>query len=568
MMLRQFERLKAIPRINILKMVLIAIPLAMPLQLYITRFEHVGILKLQLAYLLLLVLCGASTLAVAFIVNTYIRISYAIFFGLLLTFWAAYQTILQSFMTYDAFITMLSAKAFIGDAVSQFMPDVIRAALLGIFLFVGIALTPTRRRRGFFPDVLTWALAPIVILGIASIAYARGGDGLQGLPGNDVVAAYLLLLGVEAYRSEEAPRESVALASIPTKPDYDVILLVDESVRGDFLDVGAATGVTSNLLSTNPAVHNFGLAASGNNCSEGSNMLLRYGGTRDDYRITTNHKPSIFQYAKSRGFRTVYIDGQRTGKRLQNGMDAYELSAIDEFIQFDDVKVVDRDIKIAELISARTKNGVAEFIYVNKVGAHFPVHDKFPDSFMRYTPSLPRGVYESITDVGVRPSDLTWERYNNSYRNTLLWNVGEFFRIVLGSADLDRVFLLYTSDHGEDFGKDEATSKLHCSPEPSGIEGLVPLVIITGLPEWSDKAREAMVRNFNHSSHYNIFPTILAVLGYSDSQILGIYGPSLFEETHDPMTFNYRYYARFGQPPLWKKVAITQQQSGQSSPGH
>ena len=564
MMLRHFERLRATPWINIFKIVLLAIPLALPLRLYVGRFEHVGTLKLQLAYLLLLVLCIASTAAVAFIVNSYLRISYAIFFGLLLTFWAAYQAILQSFMTYDAFITMLSARAFIGDAVSQFMPVFIRAILLGSTLLVGIVLPPGRS-GAFLPHVLTWALAPMVILGITGIAYARGGDGLQGLPGNDVVAAYLVLLGVEAYRAEEAPRESVALASIPTKPDYDVIFLVDESVRGDFLDVGAATGITSNLLSTNPAVHNFGLAASGNNCSEGSNMLLRYGGTRDDYRITTDHKPSIFHYAKSRGFRTVYVDGQRTGKRLQNGMDAYELSAIDEFIQFDDVKVVDRDIRIAELISARTKNHVAEFIYVNKVGAHFPVHDKFPDSFMRYTPALPRGAYESITDVGVRPSDLTWERYNNSYRNTLLWNVGEFFRIVLGSADLDHAFLLYTSDHGEDFGKDEATFKLHCSPEPSGYEGLVPLVIITGLPGWSDKAREGAMRNFNHSSHYNIFPTILAVLGYSDPRILGTYGPSLFEDTHDPMTFNYRYYARFGQPPLWKKVAITQQQPGQSA---
>jgi glucan phosphoethanolaminetransferase (alkaline phosphatase superfamily) len=122
---------------------------------------------------------------------------------------------------------------------------------------------------------------------------------------------------------------------------------------------------------------------------------------------------------------------------------------------------------------------------------------------------LPRGTYGSITDVGVRPSNLTWERYNNSYRNTLLWNVGEFFRIVLANADLDHSFFLYTSDHGEDFGKDEATFKLHCSPEPSGYEGLVPLVIVTGLPAWSEMAQKGAVRNFNHSSHYDIFPTIL-----------------------------------------------------------
>jgi lipid A ethanolaminephosphotransferase len=555
--------LRVVLRSNLLKLALLAIPLALPLGAYASRFAHVGEWKLRVVYPLLLVLCIASTAATAFIANSYARVFWALAFGVLIAFWAAYEGTVHAFMTYDAFIAMLHARGFIGDAFSQFMPAFIRAILLGLVMFAGIALVPAPRRPRVLPDTLTWALAPAVILGLACIAYARGGDGLQGLPGNDSAAVYLVLLGTESYHSKVAPREQVTLASTPAKPDYDVVLIVDESVRGDFLDVGAATGVKSNLLGANAAVHNYGLAASGNNCSEGSNMLLRFGGTRDDYRITTDHKPSIFHYAKSRGFHTVYVDGQRNGKHLQNGMDAYELSAIDEFIQFDDVAVVDRDIKIAELISARTRNHVPEFIYVNKVGAHFPVHDKFPDSFMHYTPALPRGTYASVADAAVRPSDLTWERYNNSYRNTLLWSVGEFFRIVLGSADLDHAFLLYTSDHGEDFGQNQATFKLHCSTEPAPIEGLVPLVIVTGLPVWSDKAHEWAARNFNHSSHYNIFPTLLVVLGYSDPQILNIYGPSLFEETHDPMTFNYRYYARLGQPPLWKKIQITEPQQRQ-----
>lgn len=554
-------------RSNIVKLVLLAIPLLLPLGIYAKRFAHIDDSELQLSYVFMLLFCTASTVAVAFIINFYVRFLYALLFAVLLTFWAAYEGTVHTFMTYDAFITMLHARGFIGDALSQFLPAFLRATGLGLILLVGIALPPGRRERRFALDLVTWALAPIVVLGITSIAYARGGDGLQGLPGNDVAAAYLILLEIETYRSEEAPRENVALASTSDKPDYDVIFIVDESVRGDYLDVGAKTGITTNLLGGNPAVHNFGLAASGNNCSEGSNMLLRFGGTRDDYRITTNHKPSIFQYAKSRGFKTVYVDGQRNGKRLQNGMDAYELSAIDEFIQFDDVKVVDRDIRIAELISARTKNTTPEFIYVNKVGAHFPVNDKFPDSFMRYTPALARGTFEAVTDMGVRPSNVAWERYNNSYRNTLLWNVGEFFRIVLASSDLHHAFLLYTSDHGEDFGNKQSTFKLHCSPEPSPIEGLVPLVIITDLPDWSEKSREWAVRNFNHSSHYNIFPTMLAVLGYSDPKLLSIYGHSLFEDTQDPMTFNYRYYARFGQTPLWKKVSITETSVQSFAPG-
>jgi arylsulfatase A-like enzyme len=92
----------------------------------------------------------------------------------------------------------------------------------------------------------------------------------------------------------------------------------------------------------------------------------------------------------------------------------------------------------------------------------------------------------------------------------------------------------------------------------------VPLAIITGLPAWSEKAKAGAERNFNYSSHYNIFPTILAVLGYSDPKILATYGYSLFEDTHDPMTFNYKYYARFGQAPLWKKITVPRQEQRQT----
>jgi glucan phosphoethanolaminetransferase (alkaline phosphatase superfamily) len=360
---------------NILKVALVTIPLALPLRIYANRYEQIAVMNLQRVYLLLLALCAVSTLLVAFTRNSIGRILYAVLFGLTLTFWMAYQSILHTFMTYDSFIAMFNSKGFIGDALIQFLPLFIKPTVLGLIVFAGIALPPAWHERRPLLEILAWALAPMVILGITAIAYARGGDGLQGLPGHDVIAAYFTLLGVEVYRAEKVPREEVALASISGKPDFDVVLIVDESVRGDFLDIGDPSGLASHLLRTNPAVHNFGLAASGNNCSDGSNMMLRFGGTRADYRLTSDHKPSIFHYAKHRGFKTIYVDAQRTGKRLQNGMDAYELSAIDQFIQFDDVKIVDRDIRIAELISARSRNGEPEFIYVNKVGAHFPVHD-------------------------------------------------------------------------------------------------------------------------------------------------------------------------------------------------
>ena len=67
-------------------------------------------------------LCIASTAAAAFIINSYARVFWAVAFAVLITFWAAYDGTVHAFMTYDAFIAILHARGFIGDAFSQFMP--------------------------------------------------------------------------------------------------------------------------------------------------------------------------------------------------------------------------------------------------------------------------------------------------------------------------------------------------------------------------------------------------------------------------------------------------------------
>jgi hypothetical protein len=42
----------------------------------------------------------------------------------------------------------------------------------------------------------------------------------------------------------------------------------------------------------------------------------------------------------------------------------------------------------------------SELVVINKVGAHFPVHDKYPDAFMAYRPTLPRGQFTEVADTG------------------------------------------------------------------------------------------------------------------------------------------------------------------------
>jgi glucan phosphoethanolaminetransferase (alkaline phosphatase superfamily) len=244
-----------------------------------------------------------------------------------------------------------------------------------------------------------------------------------------------------------------------------------------------------------------------------------------------------------------------------NLMDDRERAEIDLFIQFDQVRVRDRDMAAADRIAALIRDERADFILVNKVGAHFPVHDKYPDSYMRYRPALPRGMFEDISDTGSRDGfgggAEDWRRYRNAYRNTLTWNVGAFFDRLLANADLSRATLIYTSDHGQDLHeRGEPGVTTHCSSEPVDEEGLVPLAIIEGAGSPSLAWERSLGANRNRSSHYNIFPTLLTLMGYEANAVRARYGRSLAEETRDDFTFNTRFNARLGKLPLWQRIEL------------
>lgn len=115
---------------------------------------------------------------------------------------------------------------------------------------------------------------------------------------------------------------------------HDIVFIIDESIRGDLLDINSSYGVESGLNQKSKywKVTNFGVAASAATCSSEVNVTLRYGGTRKDYRKMIQTFPSIWAYAQKAGFSTVYIDSQRTKGQLQNEMDEEEMLLINNFI--------------------------------------------------------------------------------------------------------------------------------------------------------------------------------------------------------------------------------------------
>ncbi|HLV17596.1 MAG TPA: sulfatase-like hydrolase/transferase [Pseudomonas sp.] len=515
------------------------------------------------AVLMFLAMFGVLTLCLflaAYTRASLLRWGYALALFGAAVFFDAYLRVTADYLTYPQFVSLLHSHAFIEDALRQFQSTVLQASVPGLLLLLGVGLKPgSAPVPGWVAGSAPW----IGLLLLMAVLFVRAGAGARGLPMMYTPLAYLGLYTYEALGDTVGERQPVTLPREERRIDHDIVLIIDESVSGHYLDINHPDGVHSGLRNPPPGVslYNYGYAASIANCSADTNVTLRYGGTRDDYLRINSTMPSIWQYARRAGLRTVYVDAQRTHGALQNLMSKDEVLELDAFIQYDDVPVRDRDMAVVDSLVELLGNDQPELILVNKMGAHFPVHDKFPDEFLRYQPALPRGRYLHVGDTGDRDGfDGTaedWLRYRNSYRNTLLWNVGEFFSRLLARADLSRAVILYTSDHGQDLHeRGNPGLNTHCGGDPVVEEGLVPLVVLqgSGLPTLDWQAE--LEANRNRSSHYNLFPTLLQLMGYRLDAILGTYGIPLSQRSEDEFTFNTRFNARLGAEPTWKRIDL------------
>uniref|UniRef100_UPI0035939770 sulfatase-like hydrolase/transferase n=1 Tax=Parasphingorhabdus sp. TaxID=2709688 RepID=UPI0035939770 len=491
-----------------LKMLLIGAALLLGSGQVIDRFQSLVAPEWQwfglAAYGALLGLCLIGIVSAAFIPAALIRWSFALFISVAGIMVETYQSSAEDHMPYHAFISMINASGSLHEAWGQYAGPILIGAGQGLLLLLGIGLGPHRARAGAGENLAPvhgrmWpaargkmlVAAPLLTLfALAGILFVRGGDGARGLPASYTGAAYTLLYGYERSTAVIMPRQPVRLPVVrPLNGDGDIVLLVDESISGHYLDINNPDGVHSGLKAPQNGVtaHNFGLAVSIAHCSAAVNMTLRHGGTRDDYVRINGSMPSIWAYAKRAGLETIYIDVQRTKRMFNNLMDESELQDVDQWVAFDGVPIQRRDHASADALAGFLNDGKRQFIYLNKIGAHFPIHDKYPDAYMRYQPVLPRGQFLHISDTGDRDgfsgSAESWVLYRNAYRNTLLWNVGAFFDRLLGQADLGNSTIIYTADHGQNLHERGGTGVVtHCSPDPQPEEGLVPLVVLAGDP--------------------------------------------------------------------------------------
>lgn len=306
-----------------------------------------------------------------------------------------------------------------------------------------------------------------------------------------------------------------------------LVLIVDESIRPDFLSLnGSSRRTTPYLDSIGSRLFNFGTAVSGSTCSDASNVMLnsfvRPQDVRDRNAVLS--RPTVFYYAKAAGYRTVLLSAVFRSP-LFYGIREADLAYLDETIMinqlYDDGRKELNDHRlIPELEQLFDRyQGERLFVYVRKQGTHFPFDDYYPEDRTPFEPILGDS----------RPMRAHRAALANSYANGLRWNLDDFYRELDAAVGDEDAFYVFTSDHGENVELDE--SLLHCGRHPT--MAMVPLWFdVRGertRTEFESRfGNEFAERNRDHAAHVNVFPTLLQLMGVSVDG-----PPSLFDDLTD-----------------------------------
>ncbi|WP_411037617.1 sulfatase-like hydrolase/transferase [Shinella sp. BYT-45] len=359
------------------------------------------------------------------------------------------------------------------------------------------------------------SLAPLLpILLIAAVVLHREGKGSDALPKQ---FSPLSLAALAAYKLnfQSAPsRENVRLKAGASSVD-SIVMIVDESIRADFVSLSPGNPFTPELAEERARWIDFGPAVSAGNCSNISNALLRFMARKEDVVGSAQTSPTIWQYAKAAGYRTVYIDAQagfiKVYGKLQNYMTAAETFWIDDLYKLDAGVATSRlDDELIDIVLKELSSGDRVFIYANKNGAHFPYKDNAP---AEYRVDVPRQLPEGVRDRTLMPD----------YIRAVRWSTDRTMARLSRQAPWKRTALIYTSDHGQNFAPGRLT---HCNSHTNvdEQEGLVPLLVATDVASLKEKLGKVAKAFPDKASHFAIAPALLELMGYAKSDIVRRYG--------------------------------------------
>jgi hypothetical protein len=476
-----------------------------------------GRLSTLVPFLVIWAIAIFAVLVAAFQPSIYLRGFWAIVIAVSSAISWGFYDLSHSEMSVFDILSLWNARHEVGRAADFYRQHLTSASIVLVLGFLVIFLPAhiAGRTKVWLHRLRWFPLVPIAL--IAGVVFAKDGGGSDAMPWQFRPVALSSLAGIKIAFSGTTVREPVKWMPAKGHKLSSIVMLVDESVRADYINLSPGNPYTPQFAGLADKFVNFGPAASTGDCSSYSNVLLRYGVSRQDITGGVNKNPSLWEYAKRSGYRTVFIDAQAgnisNAGLMQNFMTMQEKSQIDGFYAIRDIPGAEADGKLSDIIVKELAAHRPVFIYANKNGAHFPYDHAYPAEAGVFHPTMA----ESGTDsVRARIA---------SYRNAISWSVDKFMGSFFPAADLSDTTLVYTSDHGQVL---QPTGLTHCQvDEPDPRMGFVPLMVYTSNPSLRALLENGAKQLKGKTSQFQIAPTLLQLMGYRPEDIATMHDESL-----------------------------------------
>jgi len=414
------------------------------------------------------------------------------------------------------FVTAVNEKKHALDAISTFYGGAIKGLiLLVIFIAVSWLLRKTYASRFFFLPIL---FLPLSFIG-SNLILKDTDYETYDYPSFVKVPLSIFNAYDDGLMDIPFVKRDRVVATPTSNPHFkNIILLVDESVRGDYLSINGYPKKTTEYLSSLDKLFTLGSISSVANSSANSNYILRNGITLEelpDKEYKTLKKPSIFQYAKKAGFKTIFLDAQSNYQGLQNNMSSYDLEDIDFFItqrNKDDYSLSDRRItkQLSKILADNSKDKF--FVYFVKYGSHFKWQLNYPKENETFKPALT--IYEALGFDNR-------EKAVNSYLNSVKWGVDGYFEYLLKTIDTKDTLIIHTADHGQNIIENEILVTHGTAKNPPSTMANVPLLIYANDIDYIKSKFDKI--ELDTYSQYQLFPSLLDIMGYNEETV-GQYG--------------------------------------------
>jgi glucan phosphoethanolaminetransferase (alkaline phosphatase superfamily) len=429
-------------------------------------------------------------------------------------------------MSEIADFTRLAVNEFrnIPDLVQDYVPWVLFGLLVIVLLIAAAWITPAKPRKTTLLDVVSVPLA--FGLTLAMVLQPNTLSRLQAVAPFQFTALATKVMAFDQKLSV-AKRDEPFFAPKEMRKINKIVFIVDESVRGDYLTANTP-GIDSTpaLAALAPQMLNYGVATPIANCSTATRFALRTGiRARDlpDEKRLAFILPTIWQYAHKAGLKTVHIDAFSRKNVLHSFMSRFELSQIDErILPVEKAPFLEIDNEAARILKTMLDRPEPMFIYLEKVGVHFPHNGRNAPKDLAYEPA------DMVQfQTGLQPSNHEAIRH---YLRALRWRVDGFFDMISNQLNRDDTLIVYTSDHGQNMFEGKTTVQ-HCNVRFDGDgSARVPLMLFTG----NSALKAAFETGFSSwqgkASHDPLFPTLLRLMGYGAEDVSSKYGATLLDQ--------------------------------------